>query len=138
MFDIHIQSNWLDEYLFGAYLVWIWCIFGIYSNIRHRISIIRIWIYYFIGTNIFGIHIRSKPKLWIYSYSVQNLIFVLHWNTSGPSEVSTFYEIHSNLSSFVLYPKNTLLSSFLKHMYCKGEIKILKKVQKICVITHFI
>jgi hypothetical protein len=54
-------------------------IFGIYSNIRHRISIIQIWIFFFIGTNIFDIRIWSKSELWIYSYSVRNLIFVLHW-----------------------------------------------------------
>jgi hypothetical protein len=64
--------------IFGMDLVDIWHIFGIYSNKRHQISIIWIRIFYFIGTNIFGICIRSKYKLWIYSYSVQNLIFVLH------------------------------------------------------------
>ena len=64
---------------FGIVLLDIRHIFGIYSNIRHRISIIRIRISYFIGTNIFGIRIWSKSKLLIYSYSysVQNLIFVL-------------------------------------------------------------
>ena len=66
--------------IFGMGLLDIRHIFGIYSNIRHRISIIRIQIFNFIGMNIFGIRIRSKSKLQIYSYSdsVQNLMFVLH------------------------------------------------------------
>ena len=75
IFDI--RSNWL----FSMNSVGIHHIFGIYSNIRHQISILCIQLFYFIGTNIFGICIPSKSKLWIYSYlySVQNLIFVLHW-----------------------------------------------------------
>ena len=66
------------KHIFGVYSVDIWHILSIYSNTRHRISNIRLWIYYFMVMNIFDIPIWSKPKFWMHSYSVQDFIFVLH------------------------------------------------------------
>ena len=55
------------------------------SNINLRIFFIRIWIFIFHKTNIFDIRIRPKLnfRIYSYSYSARNSIFVPHWTKGG-------------------------------------------------------
>ena len=58
-YSIFILSLWMYIWcIFGIDLINMRQIFGIYFNIKHRIFNIWIWILYFIGRNIFGIHIH--------------------------------------------------------------------------------
>jgi hypothetical protein len=74
--------------IFGVDLLDIRDIFGLYSNIGHRISIIRIRIFYFIETNIFGIRIRSKSKLFIFGLEFDICVTLIGGSVSRESHPS--------------------------------------------------
>ena len=123
--------------IFGIDLVDIRQIFGIYSNIRHQIFNIWIWIFHFIGSNIFGIRIRSKPILCIYSYlySDQTLIFVLHWSvvyslylwTGCFASQKLWWSVNKIFCNFEQYVSEKLYIKGIGTTITKSSMKTMKR-----------